>query len=45
MDIIEKIVIPIIGILVSIFAAYVTANKVYKSQLDNGKVLLLEIIK
>lgn len=45
MDIYEKIVIPVIGILVSILVAYLTARKVYKSELGNGKVLLLEIIK
>ncbi|HPX75460.1 MAG TPA: hypothetical protein PLW77_02635 [Bacteroidales bacterium] len=48
MDTLEKIIIPIIpiiGILVSIFVAYWTAKKVYKSEIDNGKVLLLEIIK
>ena len=45
MDTFEKIIIPLIGILVSILVAYLTARKVYKSQIDNGKVLLLEIIK
>ena len=41
----EKIIIPVIGILVSILVAYLTARQVYKSDLNNGKVLLLEIIK
>ena len=45
MDTFEKIIIPIIGILVSILVAYLTARTVYKSQIDNGRVLLLEIIK
>ena len=45
MEIFEKLIIPITGILVSILLAYLTAKAVNKSELNNGKVLILEIIK
>ncbi len=45
MEILKSLIIPIIGILVSIIVAYVTARQVYKAEVNNGKVLILEIIK
>jgi hypothetical protein len=45
MDTLEKIIIPLIGIVVSAAVAFLTTIQVLKKELNNGKVLLLEIIK
>lgn len=45
METLKDIIIPVFSILASIAIAYYTSRYVYKKQFEDGKILILEILK